>query len=129
MKELKLSQWMNSITYNKNNLLKDDNELITQYKPYIINKCLAAYPDCILLVNEMNLNSNLDSDMQYNFYINIIRKKRRYNPWVNKDKIDHLDNVKIYYNYSTSKALKALEILTKDELQFINEKLDTGGFK
>lgn len=120
---------MNSITYNKNNLLKDDNELITQYKPYIINKCLAAYPDCILLVNEMNLNSNLDSDMQYNFYINIIRKKRRYNPWVNKDKIDHLDNVKIYYNYSTSKALKALEILTKDELQFINEKLDTGGFK
>jgi len=129
MKELKLSQWMNSITYNKNNLLKDDNELITQYKPYIINKCLAAYPDCILLVNEMNLNSNLDSDMQYNFYINIIRKKRRYNPWVNKDKIDHLDNVKIYYNYSTSKALKALEILTKDELQFINEKLDIGGFK
>jgi hypothetical protein len=129
MKEIKLSQWMNSITFNKDNLLKDGNELISQYKPYIINKCLASYPDCILLVNEMNLNSNLDSDMQYNFYINTVRKKRRYTPWVNKDKIDHLDNVKRYYKYSTSKALKALEILTKEELQFINEKLDTGGFK
>jgi hypothetical protein len=129
MKEIKLSQWMNSITFNKDNLLKDGDELISQYKPYIINKCLASYPDCILLVNEMNLNSNLDSDMQYNFYINTVRKKRRYTPWVNKDKIDHLDNVKRYYKYSTSKALKALEILTKEELQFINEKLDTGGFK
>ncbi len=129
MKEIKLSQWMNSITFNKDNLLKDGDEIISQYKPYIINKCLASYPDCILLVNEMNLNSNLDSDMQYNFYINTVRKKRRYTPWVNKDKIDHLDNVKRYYKYSTSKALKALEILTKEELQFINEKLDTGGFK
>jgi hypothetical protein len=129
MKTVKLSEWMNSITYNKTDIISQDLELASQYKPFIINKCLASYPDCVLLVNEMNMNCHLDPDMQYDFYLNTVRKKKRFTPWVNKEKIEHLDNVKKYYKYSTSKALKALEILTEDELQIINKKLDTGGFK
>lgn len=125
---IKLSEWLKSITYTKEDLLKNKSD-IKDYNPFIINKCLAAYSDCILIVNEMNLYPELDNDMQYNFLINIIRKKKRYSPWVNKESINDLDNVKKYYKYSTEKAIQALEVLSKEELQTIRRKLDTGGMK
>jgi hypothetical protein len=67
--------------------------------------------------------------MQYDFLINILRVKRRYSPWLRKDKIEDLDIVKRYYDYSNEKAQQALRILTKEQLTFIKSKFETGGTK
>ena len=65
--------------------------------------------------------------MQHDFFIHIVRKKKRFSPWLRKDKINDLDTVKTYYGYSNEKAEQILKILTKEQLNFIKSKLDIGG--
>ena len=70
---------LNSINFTKENLAEDP-EAIKSYPPYIINRCLSGHLDCILFANEMNKNHQLSKDMQYSFYLNTLRKKKRFSP-------------------------------------------------
>jgi hypothetical protein len=124
-----LKDWLNSINQTKDNLIDSDPTLKKEYPPYIINKCMSGHIDCIMFANEMNMYPGLDKKLQYDFYINIVRKRKRFSPWLRKDKIKDLDAVKSYYGYSNEKARQALSLLTEDQLTFIRKKLDTGGIK
>ena len=126
---IELKDWLNSINFNKDNLIEEDPAVIKDYAPYIINRCLSGTIDSILFANEMNKYPNLDKDMQYNFYLNTLRKKKRFSPWLRKDKVTDLQSVKQYYGYSNEKASQALKILSKQQLEFIRQRLDTGGIK
>ena len=122
-----LKDWLNSINLNKQDITIEDPQLIKKYAPFIINKCMSAHLDCIMFANEMNLNAHLAKDLQYQFYLNSIRKKKRFSPWLRKDKIKNLDVVKSYYGYSNEKAIQALKILSKEQLDYIKSKIDVGG--
>jgi hypothetical protein len=124
-----LTDWLNSINFTKENLMKEDETSKKEYVPYIINKCLSGYIDCILYANEMNLYHSLDKDMQYSFYLNSLRKKKRFSPWIRKDKVNDLECIKKYYGYSNEKASQALKILNKSQIDFIKKRLETGGKK
>ena len=124
-----LKDWLNSINFTKENLVEEDPDVIKDYAPYIINRCLSGNLDCVLFVNEMNKYSFLDKDMQYNFYLNTLRKKKRFSPWLRKDKVTDLAIIKQYYGYSNEKAENALKILTPEQIKFIKQRLDTGGMK
>jgi len=122
---MELKDWLNSINFTKEDL----TENIKEYSPYIINRCLSGHIDCIMYANEMNMHHQLDKDMQYSFYLNTLRKRKRFSPWLRKDKVTDLECVKQYYGYSNEKALQALKILTKEQLTFIKQRLDIGGKK
>ena len=124
-----LKDWLNSINFNKKNLIEEDPSTIKDYAPYIINRCLSGNIDSILFANEMNKYSFLDKDMQYSFYLNTLRKKKRFSPWLRKDKVTDLEIIKQYYGYSNEKASNALKILTPEQIKFIKQRLDTGGLK
>ena len=124
-----LRDWLSSINQTKDNILDEDLSLEKEYPPYIINKCLSGHIDCIMYANEMNINHRLNKKLQYDFYINIIRIKKRYSPWVKKEKIKDIEYVKSYYGYSNEKAEQALKILSKEQINFIKQKLDVGGKK
>ena len=126
---MELKDWLNSINFTKKNLMEEDPSLKKDYAPYIINRCLSGNLDCIMFVNEMNKYSFLDKDMQYSFYLNTLRKKKRFSPWLRKDKVTDLQCVKQYYGYSNEKASQAPKILSKEQLEFIKQRLDTGGMK
>ena len=126
---IELKDWLNSINFNKDNLIEEDPAVIKDYAPYIINRCLSGTIDSILFANEMNKYPNLDKDMQYNFYLNTLRKKKRFSPWLRKEKVTDLQSVKQYYGYSNEKASQALKILSKQQLEFNRQRLDTGGIK
>ena len=126
---MELKDWLNSINFNKENLIKESPDIIKDYPPYIINRCLSGHMDCIMFANEMNKYSFLDKDMQYTFYLNILRKRKRFSPWLRKDKISDLEIVKRYYGYSNEKATQALKILSNEQLNFIKQRLETGGKK
>jgi len=126
---MELKDWLNSINQTKQNLIEENPELKKEYSPFIINKCLSGQIDCILFANEMNINHHLDKDMQYSFYLNTLRKRKRFSPWLRKDKITDLECVKQYYGYSNEKASQALKILTKEQINFIKKRLETGGSK
>jgi len=122
---MELKDWLNSINFTKENLSED----ISSYPPFVINRCLSGHIDCILFANEMNMHHQLDKDMQYSFYLNSLRKKKRFSPWLRKDKVKDLECVKKYYGYSNEKASQALKILNKEQLNFIKQRLETGGTK
>jgi len=125
---IELKDWLNSINFSKENLIEDSSS-IKDYSPYVINRCLSGEIDCVLFANEMNLNHHLDKDMQYSFFLNTIRKRKRYSPWLRKDKIKDLECVKRYYGYSNEKASQALKILSKEQINFIKQRLEIGGTK
>jgi len=124
-----LKDWLNSINQNKKNIMNDDPSSEKDYAPYIINRCLSGHIDCVMYANEMNKYNFLPKRLQYDFFINIVRTKKRYSPWLNKEKIKDLDYVKRYYGYNNEKALQALSILSKEQLTFIKSKFETGGTK
>jgi hypothetical protein len=126
---MELKDWLNSLNFTKEDLIQEDPSLAKDYPPYIINRCLSGHMDCIMFVNEMNKYHNLDKDMQYEFYLNTLRKRKRFSPWLRKDKISDLEVVKRYYGYSNEKASQALKILSNEQLNFIKQRLDTGGKK
>ena len=121
-----LSDYLNSINQNKKNIIVDD---VTEkaYPPYIVNKCLAAFHDTVLFANEMNMYPHLDKKMQYDFFINSINPRKRFSPWAKKTKVEYLDAIKEYYGYNDDKALQALRILSKDQLEHIKKLVDKGG--
>jgi len=122
-----LKDWLNSINFNKDNLIEEDPEAISSYPPYIINRCLSGHLDTVLFANEMNKYSNIDKDMQYSFFLYTLRKRKRFSPWLKKEQIDDLDLVKKHYGYSNEKAKVAVTLLTKTQLETIRNKHDMGG--
>ena len=126
---MELKDWLNSINFNKKIIIEEDPSTIKDYAPYIINRCLSGNIDSILFANEMNKYSFLDKDMQYSFYLNTLRKKKRFSPWLRKDKVTDLEIIKQYYGYSNEKASNALKILTPEQINYIKQRLDTGGSK
>ena len=122
-----LKDWLNSINQTKKNLIDEDPSIEKNYPPYIINRCLSGHLDAVMFANEMNLYSFLPKKMQYDFFINILRTKRRFSPRIRKDLVDNLDCVKRYYGYSNEKAKQALKILSKEQLDFIKSKFEIGG--
>jgi hypothetical protein len=122
-----LKDWLNSINQTKKNITEEDPS--AKFPAYIVNRCMSGQLDTVLFANEMNMNSHLDPNLQYQFYINSVRKRKRFSPWLRKDEIRDLDYVKRYYGYSNEKAKQALSILTKEQLSFIKSKFETGGKK
>ena len=127
--KVELKDWLNSINFSKTNLMDEDPDAKKDYAPFIINRCLSGHLDCILFANEMNKNHFLDKDMQYTFYLNTLRKKKRFSPWLRKDKIEDLETVKKYYGYSNEKAYQVLKILSNEQIYNIKQRLEIGGKK
>ena len=125
-----LKDYLNSINFTKKDLMKsEDKDWVKKYPAFIINKMLSGFSDTIMLVNEMNRNHFIDKDMQFQFLLNSIRTKKRYSPFLRASKLKEIECVKEYYGYSNDKAKSALDILTKDEIKLIKEKLYKGGTK
>ena len=120
-----------AINFSKEKLLDtDDTEWTKKYPPFVINKCLSMFYDCIAQANEMNGYHFLDKDVQFNFFINSIRKKKRFGgKWLKQNVLKDIDYVKEYYDYSNEKAREALSILTKEQIELIKLSIDKGGRK
>ena len=124
-----LKDWLNSINQSKENIMDNDPTSKKDYPPYIINRCLSGHIDCLMYANEMNKYHSLDKKLQYDFFINTLRSKKRFSPWLKKEQVKDLEVVKSYYQYSNEKAKQVLKILSKEQINFIKSKLETGGRK
>jgi hypothetical protein len=126
--KFELKDYLYSINQSKKNIM-DDPDAVRGYPPYIINKCLSFHTDTILYANEMNKYHHLDKKMQYDFYINSLKPRKRFSPWIKKQTLEHLELVKEYYGYNHAKSLEALRILTTEQLDQIKQALNKGGTK
>jgi len=125
-----LKDYLNAINHTKERLLdSDDEDWEKKYPPFIVNKCVYPFQDTIMLVNEINQLPHLDKKLQFDFLINSVRSRKRYSPWLKANKLDNLEDVKEYYNYSNEKAKQALDILTDEQIATIKQKLNKGGVR
>ncbi len=95
---------------------------------FIINRALSMNIDTILYVNEMNANWQLDPLLQYDYYINSLRKKKRWSKWAKATvPSSDLELIKEYYNYNEQRAREVLDLLSESEIQNLRLKLSKGG--
>jgi hypothetical protein len=121
-------EFLNSINSTKKDLLEDpDNE--SQYNSFMVNRGLSYFYDTVLLANEMNLNHQLDSKMQYDFLMKAVRQRKRFSKWEKKNKMPSVELIKEKYGYSTSKAESVVDLFTDEQLESIEKELFKGGKK
>lgn len=127
---MKLSDYLNSINFDKQNLMDDtpDGEAAEKgYVPFVVNRCMSGFLDTILFANEMNSRPHLSKKMQYDFLLNSVRKRKRFSPWLKPETIENLGIVKEYYGYNNAKAHEALSLLSDEDILNIKMKLEKGG--
>ena len=121
-------EYANAINYTKKDIMIDD-VAEKAYSPYMINRQLSYFPDTVLAANEMNKNSHLDNRLQFDFFINIVRKRKRFSKWFKPEQISDLEVVKNYYGYSNEKARQVLTLLSTDNIKELKNKVAKGGRK
>ena len=121
-------KFTDAINYTKEDIMIDD---ITEkaYNSFLINRSLSYFPDTVLAANEMNRNHHIDNRLQFDFFINIIRKRKRFSKWFKPEEISDLETVKEYYGYSNEKARQILTLLSTEQMNELKTKVAKGGRK
>ena len=121
-------EYVNAINMTKQDIMIDD---IAEkaYNPFIVNRSLSYFRDTVLMANEINMNAHLDNRLQFDFYINIVRKKKRFSKFMKPETVSDVEVVKEYYGYSNEKAKSALTLLTSDQINELKKKVYKGGRK
>ena len=121
-------EYVNSINYTKKDILIDD---IAEkaYNPFMINRSLSYFNDTVAMANEMNIHHSIDNRLQFDFLINIVRKRKRFSKWMKLTKESDVDVGKEYYGYSNQKARQALTLLSPEQIKILEKKVNKGGRK
>ena len=120
--------WVKSINSSKINLLETEED-IKEYTPFVVNRALSYHWDTVLFANEMNCAPSIPSESQYLFYLNTIKKGNRFSRWVKKESTENIEIIKRYYHYNDSKAYEVVDLFSKEQIDYIKNKLETCGLK
>lgn len=121
-------EYLTAINDTKKDVMVDD---IAEkgYNAFMVNRGLSYFNDTVLFANEMNLNAHLDNRLQFDFLINIVRRRKRFSKWMKPETASDVEVVKEYYGYSNDKARQALSLLTQEQLNILRKKVYKGGRK
>ena len=120
--------YVNAINYDKKDIMDDDLKE-KAYNSFLTNRSLSYFPDTVAASNVMNQYHHLDKKLQFHFFINTIRKRKRFSKWAKPVKESDLEVVKEYYGYSNEKAKQALTLLSEEQLNLLKQKVYKGGRK
>ena len=86
------------------------------YNHFLINRTLSYHADCLVYANEMNQRHQSDKWLQFHFYLNSLRPRKRFAKWEKANKVDDLDTVKLAYEYNNRKALQVIDLLSDEQI-------------
>ena len=121
-------EYVNAINMTKKDIMVDDLAE-KAYNPFMVNRSLSYFNDTVLFANEMNINHTIDKRLQFDFFINMVRKRKRFSKWQKSVSDNDVEVVKEYYGYNNEKARQALTLLTADQLSVLKQKVYKGGRK
>jgi hypothetical protein len=119
-------EYLKAINETKKDIMVDDIAE-KEYNAFLINRGLSFFKDTILYANEMNIHHHLDNRVQFDFFINIIRKKKRWSKWIKADDVANLELIKEYYGYSNEKAKSALTLMSNEQIEQLKMRIYKGG--
>ena len=121
-------EYINAINTTKKDIMVDDIAE-KQYNAFMVNRSLSYFNDTVLMANEINRYHHLDNRLQFDFLLNIVRKKKRFSKWMKPETVSDVEVVKDYYGYTNEKAKQALTLLTSDQINELKKKVYKGGRK
>jgi len=92
------------------------------YNAFMVNRSLSYFPDTIFFANEMNRYHHLDSKLQYQFLINIVRKGKRFSKWIKPEQSTDIELIKECYGYSNEKAQEVVNLFTPQHLDYLERR-------
>lgn len=119
-------EYLNSINTTKKDIMVDDIAE-KEYNAFMVNRGLSYFSDTVLIANEMNLNHHLDNRLQFDFFINIVKKKKRFSKWLKARDIENLEIIKQYYGYSDEKAKSVLSLFDNNQINEMKNRIYKGG--
>ena len=119
-------EYVTAINMTKKDVMVDDIAE-KEYNGFLINRSLSYFNDTVLYANEMNKYHHLDSRLQFDFFINIIKKKKRFSKWIKPTEIENLELIKTYYGYSNEKAKSVLSLFNNEQLEELRHRIYKGG--
>lgn len=118
--------FVKSINQTKQDIMVDDLSE-KAYNAFIINRTLSYFSDTVLLANMMNRNHHLDNKPQYHFFINTVRKRKRFAKAIKPSEVQDIEVIKEYYGYSNEKAKQVLTLLNGSQLSELHLRINKGG--
>lgn len=122
--------FLNAINESKENLMRgsaDDRLMEKSYNPFIVNRTLSYFPDTLGYAQEMNLRWEIDHVCQFEYLLNMVRKRKRRRKWDKPVKVENIDLIMEYYGCNRQRALETVEVLTDDQIETMRARLYKGG--
>ncbi len=105
----------------------EKQEIVEDYNPFIINRALSNVMDTCFFSNEMNKYSSLSKDQQFDFYINIISRGKRYGQWHKLAINKNVEIISGFYQVSKKVAEQYAKILSDEQINSIKKLMMKGG--
>jgi hypothetical protein len=128
--EFQLGDYLTAINSSKKNIIRDADdpvEAAKKYPAYIINRLLSYHADAVLIINALNKLPQLDNQLQFEFLLHGLPKKKRFSKLHKVVTPENVDLMKKYYKYSTNKAIEVLDLHTPEQIDAIRAQLSEGG--
>ena len=119
-------EYSKAINMSKQDIMIDDLAE-KEYNSFIVNRSLSYFPDTVLYANEMNVNHHIDARLQFDFFINLVKKRKRFSKWFKATELENLELIKEYYGYSNEKAKSVYKLFSNDELLTLKNRIYKGG--
>lgn len=120
---MKIFDWLNQITYDKqpwNSFTEEDKK---SFEPYMIHRFLSMNPDYIEFVNLVQVFQVTDKEKIYNIYLYMIPKKKMFLKYIKssakKKQEKLLGYIASYYECSLGEANEYVDILRENGVKNI----------
>lgn len=113
---VKLFDLVNEINFGKTNIAALESTGRSAYNAFMVNRALSQNVETVIPAQIMNFYHELDPDIQMEYLIQTIPKKKRYSKWAKETPSEYVECVVTWYNVSKSKALEIIDLLDADEL-------------
>ena len=94
------------------------------YNPWLVNRAFSYSGDSVFYANEMN---RLDAsvDMQYDFYLYALPKRKRRGRWDKPVKHDEL--IREVYQFNDQRIREMVDVLTDEQVECFRSRYTKGG--
>jgi hypothetical protein len=124
---MKIFDWLNQITYDKQSWNSFTEEDKKSFEPYMIHRFLSMNPEYIEFVNLVQTFPYTDKEKIYNIYLYMIPKKKMFLKYIKssakKRQEKLLGYIASYYECSLGEANEYIDILRENGVKDILNKM------
>jgi hypothetical protein len=98
-----------------------DIEVTSEYSQYLVNRNFSMFQDTILIANHGNGMNNINNEMHFKYYRNLVSRRKRFARWPKGHSSEVINMISAHFDFSMEKTLEALSILTDQQIEQIKE--------